>query len=59
MYEIPWSGIIGVLVGFISASALYIWLYERRYKKNQRGTLDLTKLVVTEKKIPDKNIKLM
>jgi len=57
MYEIPWSGIIGVLVGFIVLVALYIRHLGK--KKNQRGTLDLTKLVVTEKKHTDKNIKLM
>ncbi|AGC67412.1 hypothetical protein Cst_c03900 [Thermoclostridium stercorarium subsp. stercorarium DSM 8532] len=59
MYEIPWLGIIGVLVGFVVASILYIRTYEKLHKKNQRGSIDLTKLVVTEKKTPDKNIKLM
>ena len=57
MYEIPWSGIIGVLVGFIVLVALYIRHLGK--KKNQRGTLDLTKLVVTPRKNNNKDIKLM
>ena len=59
MYEIPWFGIIGVLVGFVVASILYIRTYEKRRKKNQRGNIDLTKLVVTPRKNNNKDIKLM
>lgn len=58
MYEIPWFGIIGVLVGFVVASILYIRTYEKRRKKNQHGYIDLTKLVVTPRK-NNKDIKLM
>jgi len=57
MYGIPWSGIIGVLVGFIVLVALYIRHLGK--KKNQRGTLDLTKLVVTPRENNNKDIKLM
>ena len=46
MYEIPWIGIIGVLVGFVVPSILYIRTYEKRHKKNQRGDIDLTRLAV-------------
>lgn len=65
MCEIPWFGIIGVLVGFVVASILYGFVvasilrtYEKRHKKNRHGYIDLTQLVVTEKKHTDKNIKL-
>ena len=59
MYEIPWIGIAAVLALFIVLTFMYLKIYEkRRKKKNQRGALDLTQLVVTEKKHTDKNIKL-
>ena len=58
MYEIPWIGIATVLALFIVLTFMYQKIYENRRKKNQRGNIDLTKLVVTEKKHTDKNIKL-
>ena len=64
MYEIIIGVLVGfvvasILYGFVVASILYIRTYEKRHKKNQHGYIDLTKLVVTEKKHTDKNIKLM
>jgi len=58
MYEIPWIGIAAVLALFIVLTFMYLKIYEKRRKKNQHGYIDLTQLVVTEKKHTDKNIKL-